>query len=207
MTLMGRFLCLFFSCILGSTAYAEPPNLPLPWVKLTEIYYTPSQARTYGSNGVINCGGAPCNAVYVQTHLPVGSDEGPQADICVNPNDVPACTKWTSAPITIDFRPFGVADDAKVAFLTGILVITHGTTEETADIHVTFGAPGMPLDCTRYIGQTIEAAVGSGQRSNMSTMAPLTNGQTQMCYYLNTPGRWPANSSYAINLSIQLWGR
>lgn len=185
-------------------AFAEPPVLPLPWVKLSEIYYTPSQARTYGSNGVINCGGAPCNAVYVQTHLPVGSDEGPQATICV---DAPACTKWTSAPVTIDFRPFGVAEDGKVAFLTGILVITHGSTVETADIHVTFAAAGSPIDCTKYIGQTVEADVGGGQRSNMSTLAPLTDGQTQMCYYLNTPGRWPTNSSYAINLSIQAWGR
>lgn len=186
-------------CLCGGFAYAEPPPLPLPWVKLSEIYYTPTQARLYGSGGsTLNCG-APagsvslCNAVYIQTHGAPGTNEGPQT-----PN----------VPITIDLRPFGVADDAKAAFLSGILVITHGNASELAEVRVTFAADdGSPFDCSRYLGQAGEASIGNGIRSNMATWVPLTGGKFRLCYYIGTPGNWPANSSYAINLSVQAWGR
>lgn len=180
--------------ILATPAFAEPPVLPMPWVKLSEIYYTPTQVRLYGSGGVaLNCGNQPCNAVYVQTHLPSGTNEGPQAQ---------------NTPITVDLTPFGVASDAKVAFLSGVLTITHGTTTETADLKITFAAADEgPMDCGKYLGQTIESAVGGGQRSNMATWVPLTSARFRFCYSLSTPGAWPANSSYAINLSLQAWGR
>lgn len=181
-------------------ARAEPPTLPLPWVKLSEIYYTPSQARLYGSGGAsINCGKPvthtnPCNAVYVQTHLPTGSNEGPQAQ---------------NTPHVVDLVPYGVAEDAKVAWLSGLLIITHGSSSEIADIMVSFAAENdAAFNCSKYIGQTIEAATGSGQRSNFSTMVPLTNGKFKFCYRLATPGgQYPSQSSYAINLSLQAWGR
>lgn len=180
-------------CLMGGPAFAEPPALPLSWVKLSEIYYTPSQVRMYGSGGnTLNCGGAPCNAVYVQTNLPSGQNEGPQA---------------LATPVTVDLTPFGVATDAKVAWLSGVLIITHGTTAEDADIHVTFAANGSTIDCSRYIGQTVEGNLGGGQRSNISVMVPLNEGKFQFCYSLSTSGAWPTNSSYGINLSLQAWGR
>lgn len=204
-----RFIASIFALLFAaSPALAEPPPLPMPWVKLSEIYYTPTQVRLYGAGSqppsfcTIS---QPCNAVYVMTHLPTSiGNYGPPATNCVDP---PTCNQWASNPITVDLAPFGIAEDAKVAWLSGMLIITHGTTVETADIHVTFAAYGGPIDCTRYLGQTVEPHVGGGQRSNMSTLVPLSERKFQFCYFLNTPGEWPDNSSYGINLSIQAWGR
>lgn len=168
---------LFYSC----AAWAEPPALPLPWVKLSEIYYTPSQSRVYG----------PGNAVDVLTHLSSGNI-GPQIQ---------------NTPVTVDLVPFGVSADAKVAWLGGILIITHGTTNEVADMLMTFAADGDTIDCTKYIGQSAEAYIGGGQRQTMFVAVPLNAGKFQFCYSVATPGAWPTNSSYGINLSLQGWGR
>ena len=200
-----KFVIALLLSMLSAPAFAEPPALPLPWVKLSEIYYTPSQVRMYGSGGsTINCGGAPCNAVYIQTHLPSGQNEGPQPTNCLDP---PACLSWGSNPVTVDLVPFGVGEDAKMAWLAGIAIITHGTTVETAAAYITFAPDGAAIDCTRYIGQVVEAMVGGGQRSPMTYLVPLNAGKFQFCYYVSTPGAWPNNSSYGINLSLQAWGR
>lgn len=205
MKIISTIFASLIALLSANSAFAEPPPMPMSWVKLSEIYYTPTQVRLYGAGNEPPsfCDTTLCNAVYVMTHLP-GGTWGPPASNCVDP---PACNQWVSNPITVDLSPLGLAEDAKVAWMSGMLIITHGTTVETADIHVTFAAYGSPIDCTRYLGQTVEPAVGGGQRSNMATLVPLSERKFQFCYFLNTPGAWPTNSSYGINLSIQAWGR
>lgn len=192
-------LSLFAFLAFLSSALAEPPANPMPWVKLSELYYTPTQARLYGANTGQNCLTTICNALYVQTRISgAGNNYGQQS---------------INTPTTVDLTqpPYNLPTDAKVAFLSGMLIITHGTSSETADIHVTVGADGDPnFECnaqTRYLGQTIEASVGNGQRSNAAFWTPLTNGKFKFCYWVATPGSWPTNSAYGLNFSLQMWGR
>lgn len=159
---------------------AAPP-MPLPWLKVNEFYVTPSPSRMYG----------PDNAVYVQTRLP--SNYGPQQT-----------GVWHKS----DLKPLGVSADAVAAFLSGLLIITHGTAEEIADIRVAFRRPGdTDCDTSKYLGQSCEAHIGGGQRSGLATWVPLTNGEFEFCYQIATPGAYPQNSAYAINLSLQAWAR
>jgi len=157
------------------------PSLPLPWFKATEVYFTTSPARLYSDN-----------AVWFGTHLGAG-DYGPQGE-----------AQWHS----VDLKPYGVASDAISAFLSGVLIITHGTASETADMKIVFRKPGdasCPVSAT--MGQVVEAHVGGGQRSTMSTFVPLSNGCFEYSYTLSTPGDWSANSGYGVNLSLQAWAR
>lgn len=116
---------------------------------------------------------------------------------------------------TIDVADYGVPSDAKAVFLSGILIITHGLTAETADLLVGFRAYGDVSPIAElpypggvwYIAQSVEAAVGSGQRSTMSTWVPVRDGKFQFTYSKATGGAYPTNSAYGINLTIQAWGR
>lgn len=185
---LKRLLSVCALMLAASGANAEAPALPFAWQKVTEFYVTSSPARLYG----------PDNAVYVQTHLPSGN-LGPQQ---------------TGVWHTVDLGAFGVPPDAVSAFLSGMLVITGGSTAEVADIQVGFRQPGDTTPCTKYIGQTVYQTnvvsgqtIGGGQRSNMATWVPLADGKFEFCYLLSTQGAWPANASYAINLSLQAWAR
>lgn len=157
------------------------PSLPLPWLKASEVYFTTSAARLYSNN-----------VVYVGTHL--GEDNyGTQG-----------ADQWH----LVDLKPYGVSSDAISAFLSGVLIITHGITPETADMRIVFRRPG-DLSCSTeaMIGQVIEGAIGGGQRSTMATWVPLEDGCFAYSYSLSTPGDWPVNSGYGVNLSLQAWSR
>ena len=174
---------------LCSIALAEPAPRPLPWVRITEWYITPSQARLYGPGD--GTAPEPWTGAYVLSHLP--ETYGPQDE-----------GVWHH----VDLKPFGVGQDAKVAFLAGLLLITRGGTNEIADIRLTFRAAGdQTASCDKYLGQAIEANVGGGQRSNMASFVPLKNGEFEFCFHFNTPGQYPTNSAYGINISLQAWGR
>lgn len=188
---MNTVARLFAVCALlsASSANAESPVLPLPWIKATEFYVTPSPSRIYG----------PDNAVYIITHGPAGSDYGQQE---------------TNAWHTIDLAPFGVPADATAAFLSGLLIITGGTTAEIADLRVVFRRPGDMTSCAKYMGQASFQTnsvngqpIGGGQRSTMATWVPLAEGKFELCYQLSTIGTWPTNPAYGINLSVQAWTR
>lgn len=115
----------------------------------------------------------------------------------------PAESTWNKINITT----LGIPADAKSVFLSGILIITHGTTVQTCDITIAFRAPGDELAPGNYIGQTIEAAVGSGQRSNMSTWAPVRNSEIEFYWKRSTQGQWPSECAYGVNLSAQSYLR
>lgn len=107
----------------------------------------------------------------------------------------------------IDLKPLGVAADAKSALLSGLLLITHGTTQETCDMHVALRAPGNGLDAGNYLGQVVEAHVGGGQRSGFTSRVPLVNGVFQFHWTRVNSVQWPAGCAYGINLSLQEWNR
>lgn len=160
----------------------------MQWEKLDELWLSAEQPRMYGPTDYTTP--LPWNAVYERHNV---------VDSYGNPPD-----QWH----TVDLTPFGVAPDATFAFLAGILIITHGTAQEVAEVRVTFRRPGDDdADISKYIGQTIEGNVGGGQRSNMATWVPLKAGKFEYSYHMNTGGVWPANSSCGINLSVQAWGR
>lgn len=164
--------------LIPSLALADGPYI-LPWEQVTEIYFTPSQVRMYGPGALQSLVGVPD---------PVG---------CQSQNT------WCEADLTL----YGVPTDAKYAFMSGLLLITHGTNAQQADYQITFKKPGTTGDCSKYLGQTVEPHTGGGQRSNMSTWVPLSEGKTEFCFRYNAPAAWPNWSSYGVNLSVQAWAR
>lgn len=100
-----------------------------------------------------------------------------------------------------------VPPDTKAIRLDGILIITHGTTAETADLVVHFRKPGETYEYN-YIMQTIEASTLNGQRSNAGTWVALDD---DLCfeYKWNTQslGTYPAYSAYGLNLTLTAYLR
>ena len=80
-------------------------------------------------------------------------------------------------------------------FLSGILIMTHGTSLETADLNISFRSVENDELCptpqtyksVQYIGQAVEASVGNGQRSNMETCVTAKNGKFQF-HHASTEG-------------------
>lgn len=127
------------------------------------------------------------NALFVNSW----SGYGPQAGV------------WTR----ISVRDLGIPDDAISIFLTGILVITHGYTPQICDLHLSIRAPGDNMDPGNYIGQAVEVDTKGGQRSNMSSWAPVRDGHIEVHWTRSTYGQWPAECAYGINLSAQAYLR
>lgn len=115
----------------------------------------------------------------------------------------PAAGVWTA----VDLTAFGVPRDAHAVFLSGILIITHGTTQETADLTVSLRAPGSALPISAYLGQSVEAHVGGGQRSTMSAWVPCVDGSIEWAWQRSTQGQWPTNCAYGVNMSLQAYVR
>ena len=124
-------------------------------------------------------------AVFVNTYTGVGAP----------PN------QWNTVSVA------GLVDPAATAInLTGILIITHGLSDEDANLEIFFRRTGETNDYL-YTGQVIEPFVGGGQRSTMSCWVPLSSAQEFDFYFTKTnPGQWPTWSAYGINLSINAWG-
>lgn len=163
-----------------SQSIADSPVLPLSFLKATEFYIPTNQVRMYENT-----------PIYFGANVPV-------------PWGTPTPNVW----IQVDLKPWGVTADAKGAYLTGELIITHGTTVETADLHLTARKTGdTTADCTKLISQAVEASVGNGQRSGASFWVPLTNGTFEWCWNGSTGGVWPTNSAYGANLTLNAWVR
>lgn len=125
--------------------------------------------------------------VFVNSYTPEGCHAG----------------QWCS----FDLTALGVTTDAKAAFLSGLLLITHGNTQQLCDLTVAFRAPGSAMTADYYSGQVIEPWVGGGQRTPFSTWVPLVGGKFEFQWNRNTTGQWPAECSYGVNLSVQAWVR
>jgi hypothetical protein len=123
------------------------------------------------------------------------------------PNYSPPAGQW----MTINWAQFGVPADAKAAMVGGILIITHGYSQQTCHETITFAKPGSTINPGNYIFQTLEAAIGSGQRSTAFAVVPITGGQTWWMWRRGDVSEYPANAiqpypaecGYAVNLSVQ----
>lgn len=110
---------------------------------------------------------------------------------------------WT----TVDLSEI-VPSGTKSVCLDGILIITHGTSSETADLMVHFRKPSETYEYG-YIMQTVETAVGSGQRSNASVWVSLDENR---CFQYKWNTQYPVNSypsysSYGLNLTLTAYIR
>lgn len=140
-------------------------------------------------------------------------NDNAKAPVCIFINTVNAPSTWTPPNVTadvwttVDLAPYGVPLDATAVFLSGILLISHGTDAGTADVWANFRAPGDTLASGNYQMQTIEAAFGSGQRSNASVWVPVVNGKFEFFWHTNQTSAYPAGSAVGMNLSLQAYTR
>lgn len=106
---------------------------------------------------------------------------------------------------TIDAVPLGAPENAVAVQMTGILIITHGTNAETCDLTV-YARPDASKPWYGYKGQTIEAHVGGGQRSNHTLFVPLKDRKFQL-YLSGAQGKpmWPQGCAYGINYLVDYW--
>ena len=112
---------------------------------------------------------------------------------------------WTD----VDVTQFGIPITATEVLLSGILIITGGSTNQTCDLEVSVRAPGSAWNAANYIGQAVNVGVGTGIRSTMATMAPVVNGKIELQWNRvdSTAAQWPVGCSYGINLSLQAYFR
>lgn len=139
-----------------------------------------------------------CDTLHVAAHSPLQERViflNSYTGQGVNPNT------WIDVDLS-DILP----STAKAAFLNGIMIITHGTTVETADLHFHLRAKGETEDVT-YCGQTIEAAIGNGQRSTAAYWVPLDENQVFQFKYWhpNSGASYPSYSAYGLNFNVGAW--
>jgi len=95
--------------------------------------------------------------------------------------------------------------NTKQIFAAGILIITHGTTNEACDLNFSARAYGDTLNEGNSICQAIEPFLQGGQRSGCSTWIPVRDGKFEVYQKTNTPGTWPTHCSYGVNLVVQAY--
>lgn len=191
MTRSVRVALLALFLLVPSALFADPSPRPVPWVTITEWHISTLQVRMWGPNTLSDP--QPWTGLYFRGTV---SDPYPSPELQQN--------TWYE----VDLTPFGVAPDATMAFLSGMLIISHGGASETAEVRFSMArANDTTADCSKYLGQTIEAAVGGGQRSNMAAFVPLYNGKFKFCLTHGNGGTYPGGSAYGINLTLQAWGR
>lgn len=145
----------------------------------------------------------PAQAGWVEGTVIGVPDDNPKTPNAFYFNDYtgagPSPGVWTTVDVSAN-----VPSGTKAIFLGGILIVTHGTTVETCDLRISFRKPGTTYPTGNYLGQTIEAISGSGQRSTMFAVVPVDeNGQFQYMWEKTTSGTWPTHCSNGGNFSIQ----
>lgn len=118
----------------------------------------------------------------------------------LTPSSGPAAGSWNRINVV---SALGMPTGVKSVFLTGLLIITHGSTAQTCNLTLAVRAPGDTLAAGNYICQAIEAHLGGGQRSGCSTWAPVVNDEIEIQWDRNTFTDWPTECAYGINLSAQ----
>lgn len=95
-----------------------------------------------------------------------------------------------------------VPADAVAVLLTSMIIITHGTGEETADLTLGFRRAGSTVD--NYTAQTCCTRVGDGSRTSYSVAVPLGAARDFEMKWTRTPApaNWPAWSSYGLNIRV-----
>jgi hypothetical protein len=115
-------------------------------------------------------------------------------------SDLQPAYQWNVVDLS-NYLPEG----AKAVNLSGLLIITHGTSIETADMHLYFRRYGS-TDTSIYIGQVIEASTLNGQRCTASYWVPLSEDLKFEFYWTRTNlGQYPDYSAYGMKFYINAW--
>ena len=104
--------------------------------------------------------------------------------------------EWTTVDVT-GIIPDGV----KAIYLSGLLIITHGTLEEICNLTLAYRDQGETGDYP-YIAQTVETVVNGGARTPHSIWVAAHDGKFQIKWRRSTTGNWPENCAYGINLNL-----
>lgn len=105
--------------------------------------------------------------------------------------------------------------------LSGILIITHGTAEQTCDLRV-YLRPDGSSNWGDYRLQTIESSAGGewvkgnngaagqwtgpgGQRSNAAVTVPVVNGTFRVLMMPGSSVAWPTGCAYGVSLFPDYW--
>lgn len=127
-----------------------------------------------------------------------------------NTGNGPQAFVWTPLNLaTID--PLAV--QAKVAQLSGRLIITGGTTPEIADLGVVFRTPGdtsTTCDVPNFAAQAVyqsNPGASGGVRQNITIRVPFIAGEAEWCWFRSTTAAWPASASYGVNLNLDWWAK
>lgn len=108
---------------------------------------------------------------------------------------------------TVDMSAY-VPEGTKAIHMTGIMIITHGSTPETADLSL-FLRTNQNVDNPNYAWQCIEAHLGGGQRSTMATWVALDENRCfQYKYTVTNPNAtYPLYSAYAVNTRMDAYAK
>jgi hypothetical protein len=89
----------------------------------------------------------------------------------------------------------------KAVYLSGLLIITHGTVPEVCDLTLAYRNYEDGTDYT-YVAQTIATELNGGQRTPHSIWIPVREGNFEMKWRRSTVGDWPEHCAYGINLNL-----
>jgi hypothetical protein len=119
-------------------------------------------------------------------------------------------TNYT-ATCSMDFGKSHTIDVSKIAppnavgvSMSGILIITHGTTPAACGLTVWF-RPSAAHAWNAYRGQSVEAHIGGGQRSNHSITIPMVDQKFEVWMDATSGGMWPTDCAYGVNYRPDYW--
>lgn len=94
--------------------------------------------------------------------------------------------------------------NAVAAALSGLLIISHGSAQESCDLRVWF-RPDPGARWGDYRGQTVETQSGGGQRSNHAVVVPLRERTFQIWIDPVAQVPWPTGCAYGVNYVVDYW--
>jgi hypothetical protein len=104
--------------------------------------------------------------------------------------------EWTTVDVS-GLIPTG----SRAVYLAGLLIITHGTLEESCDLTLAYRDQGETGEYS-YIAQTVETVAGGGERTPHSIWIPALDGKFQIKWRRSTTGNWPEHCAYGVNLNL-----
>lgn len=96
-----------------------------------------------------------------------------------------------------------VPPGTKAVHIVGLLIITHGTTVETADLQVYFRKTGTTPPSTARLWQCCCTKGAGGQRTDASAIIILDDNLCfDMQWLVSTTGVYPAHPAYGLNIWV-----
>jgi len=91
--------------------------------------------------------------------------------------------------------------DTQAVFLSGILIITHGSTPEVCNMYISLREGGGQYG-TDPTGQVVKQSIGDGARQNYFELVPVNDGKIDLLWSRSTEGEWPEHCSYGFNFKL-----